>query len=71
MTRFPAGPCLRQARIDAGLSVEEVALAVGRSSFTVHSYELGRVEPPLHVLSIIARMVGRTLDTFDVSGVAS
>ncbi len=62
MTRFSSGPRIREARIAADLSVEEVALAVGRTAYTIHGYEGGRIVPPVHVLAIIAQLVGRSID---------
>lgn len=61
MSRFPSGPRLRQARIAAGLSVEQIAITVGKSAHTIQGYELGRIEPPLHVLSTIADTYGCAL----------
>lgn len=61
MARFPAGERLRQMRIAAGLTPEQVAVAVGRSSFTINGYELGKIEPPIHILAQIATYCGVTL----------
>lgn len=61
MARFPAGERLRKARVTAGVSPEQVAIAVGRSAFTIHGYELGRIEPPIHVLAKIATLCGTTV----------
>lgn len=59
--RFPHGHRLRQARKDAGLSVEHVAIAMQKTSFTIQGYELGRIEPPLHILSAMALMMNTTV----------
>lgn len=61
MHRFPSGARLRQLRKDAGVSVEEMALVAGKTAYTIHGYELGRVEPPLHVLSAIAMRLDTTV----------
>ena len=61
MARFPAGERLRQARIAARKTPEEVAVAVGRSAVSISGYELGKIEPPIHVLAEIAAVCGVTL----------
>lgn len=55
MARTFSGPRLRDARIAAGLSPEQLAIAVGRSVHSIQSYQIGRVSPPLHVLSLLAQ----------------
>lgn len=54
--RFPGGSRLREARDAAGFSIEQVAVELGRSAYTVHGYELGRIEPPVHILVQMCRM---------------
>lgn len=49
MQRF-SGASLRTARESAGLSREQVAVAIGRSAASVQLYELGNVVPPGTVL---------------------
>jgi DNA-binding XRE family transcriptional regulator len=49
---------LRDAREDAGKSPEHLAIAVGRSSFTVREWERGRVTPPTALLGPIAAFLG-------------
>lgn len=61
MSRFPSGPRLRAVRTAAGLSVEQVAVHVGKSAHTIQGYELGRIEPPIHVLASIANLCGAPL----------
>ncbi len=62
MTRFSSGPRIREARIAAGLTVEEVALAVGRTAYSIHGYEGGRIVPPIYVLVTIAQLFGCSID---------
>ena len=45
---------LRDARTAAGLTPEHVAVATGRSSFSVREWERGRVTPPTPLLGQIA-----------------
>jgi transcriptional regulator with XRE-family HTH domain len=52
----PAG--LRDARVAAGLSREQVALARGKSYLTIRSYELGQVVPPGNELVALAALYG-------------
>lgn len=61
-SRFPYGSRLRAARTNAGVSVEQLALTVGRTAYSIHAYERGISEPPLHVLLAIADEVGVTVD---------
>jgi transcriptional regulator with XRE-family HTH domain len=57
---------LRDARTAAGLTPEHVAVATGRSSFSVREWERGRVTPPTHLLGKIAAAVGIDVaDLFD------
>jgi transcriptional regulator with XRE-family HTH domain len=49
---------LRDARTAAGLSPEHVAVATGRSSFSVREWERGRVTPPTNLLGQIAATLG-------------
>jgi len=58
MARFPAGQRLRESRLAAGLTVEAAALAVQRTAYTINSYELGRVEPPVHILVALSALYG-------------
>lgn len=63
MSRFPSGPRLRAVRTAAGLSVEQVAIHAGKSAHTIQGYELGRIEPPIHVLAQIAAYCGAPLSS--------
>lgn len=62
MARSVSGPRLREARKSAGLSAEQLAISVGRSAYSIHEYELGRVTPGTAVLIAIADTLGRSID---------
>jgi transcriptional regulator with XRE-family HTH domain len=68
MARTFSGSRLRNARIAAGLSPEQLAVNIGRSVYSIHSYEIGRVSPPVSVLSQIAHALG--VDISDLFGEA-
>ena len=55
---------LRQARETAGLSREQVAVAVRKSVRTIQEWERGATEPDASDLGIIAGLTGRQLDYF-------
>jgi transcriptional regulator with XRE-family HTH domain len=59
-----SGQRLRDMRLKAGLSTEVVAIASGRSSFSIRDYELERNTPPVNVLSIIASVLDCRVDDF-------
>lgn len=61
LSRFPYGSRLRSARIAAGVNVETAALSIDRTAYTVIGYELGRIEPPVHVLTDLAALYGTTV----------
>lgn len=48
---------MHDARIARGLSVEHVAVAVGRSSFTVRAWESGKITPPTAALGELASVL--------------
>lgn len=54
MARTFSGRRLREEREAAGLSVEHVAIAIERTSYSVHEYEWGRVQPTVPTLGILA-----------------
>ena len=62
----PASP-LKQARLDKGLRLKDVALAAGVSISTVSTVESGYV-PPLHTQQSIARAVGASSGSFWQAG---
>ncbi len=53
---------LRAARIDAGLSLKEVAEAVGVCDTTVSKWERGKTYPNGVQLVALCRLYGRSLD---------
>lgn len=62
MARIFSGPRLREARKSAGLSPEHLAIGVGRSTYTIREYEMGRVNPSVATLAALADTLGRTVD---------
>jgi transcriptional regulator with XRE-family HTH domain len=62
MARTFSGPRLREARKSAGLSPEHLAISVGRSSYSIREYEMGRVTPSVTTLAAMADAVGCTVD---------
>ena len=62
MARSVSGRRLREARKSAGISAEQLAINVGRSAYSIHEYELGRVTPGTAVLIAIADTLGRPID---------
>lgn len=52
------GYSLRRLRLARGLSLEAVALHIGRSAASVTGYELGRAAPPLSVAVALAEALG-------------
>src|SRR4051794_9086258 len=51
------GP-LERARVNAGLSLPEVAIAVQRDTVTVRRWELGRATPAQPTMLTLARLYG-------------
>ena len=58
------GGLLKQARLDAGRSQEEVAQRIGEDSATVQGYETGRVEIPFLQLEEMGRYLDVSVDYF-------
>lgn len=58
------GPRLREARIAAGLRPEQLALHIGRSVYSVHEYERGRVHPSTESVHQIAETLNRPAGWF-------
>jgi transcriptional regulator with XRE-family HTH domain len=56
------GPCFRDQRRLAGLSAEDVAARVGRSSWSVWRYERGTVVPPIPVADALADALALPLE---------
>ncbi len=55
---------LRQAREDAGLSREQLAIDIERSYPLVSAYEGGFRTPSLRTLTLIANVLGRDMGFF-------
>ncbi len=64
MARKFSGRRFREARVAAGVPTERLALDLGRSFYSIHEYERGRVVPPVNVLSQAAVALGCTVDDF-------
>jgi transcriptional regulator with XRE-family HTH domain len=69
---LPGNPCrrfsgrrLRQLRLAAGLTIEQLADDVGKSAYTVQSYEsvgARRIRPSIDMLPRLAERFGVTID---------
>jgi transcriptional regulator with XRE-family HTH domain len=55
---------IRQARLDANLSQDELAQAIGVSDKSVSAYEQGRATPPFQKLQDIAQKTNHSLTYF-------
>lgn len=64
MPRSFSGHRFRTARRNAGLSVHDVASRVGRTCWSVYSYERGTAQPPIPVADALADAVGQPLSAF-------
>jgi transcriptional regulator with XRE-family HTH domain len=53
---------LREARERAGLSREQVAIALGKSFHTIQAYEIRPIIPPGNVLVALAGLYGVTVE---------
>lgn len=53
---------MRQARIDAGLSQQQLADAVGATRQTIGLIEANRYNPSLKLCTAICKTLGKTLD---------
>ncbi|MDW8804617.1 helix-turn-helix transcriptional regulator [Streptomyces scabiei] len=62
MARHFSGQRLRDARTAAGLTVEQLALSVGRSFYSISAYERGRATPPVSMVASLADAVGRCVE---------
>lgn len=58
------GGLLRQARLDADKSIEDVAQEIDEESATVEAYEKGEEEIPFLQLEEMARLLGVSIDYF-------
>ncbi|WP_329340723.1 helix-turn-helix domain-containing protein [Streptomyces sp. NBC_01352] len=62
MPRSFSGPALRTARRSAGLTVPQLAAAVGRSQWTVYNVETGRVSVSVDLADAFAEAVAVPLE---------
>lgn len=63
------GARLRQTRLEAGRSQQDLAAMLGRSTSTISDYEYGERSIPLAELEVVSRAFGVPLDAFlDESG---
>jgi transcriptional regulator with XRE-family HTH domain len=58
------GALLRQARMDASLSMKSVSEQTGISASRLNHYELGEIPIPLPELEVILRALGSRIETF-------
>lgn len=58
------GALLRQARQDAGMSLEALGERSGLSTDTIEQYELGEQPLPLNVLTVLANAVNKNVSYF-------
>lgn len=64
------GVLLRQSRIEAGLSQEDLAEALGVSPSQIANYEFGRTEIPIQELEVLARRINVSLNYFLDQGIS-
>jgi transcriptional regulator with XRE-family HTH domain len=62
MARYFSGQRLRETRKAAGVTVEQLAITIGRTSYSIFEYERGRVTPPINVIAAIADTIGSSVD---------
>ncbi len=62
MARHFSGQRLRDIRKAAGISTEQLAISIGRSAYSIHEYQRGRVTPPTGIIVAIADTLGCTID---------
>ncbi len=65
------GVLLRQVRLEAGRSQEDLAEVLGVSDSQISSYELGKTEIPLSELKILANYVNVSLNYFVDQGISA
>lgn len=58
---------LRAARVNVGLSVKEVAKAIGVTEDTMYRYEAGKSSPKIETAKELARLYGKSVDEIDFS----
>jgi transcriptional regulator with XRE-family HTH domain len=62
VSRSFSGRRLREKRLEADVTLEELAIASQRSFYSVRDYELNRVLPPLDVLCAITAVLDCSID---------
>lgn len=62
MARRFSGRRLRETRKSVGVSAEQLAIDTGRTTYSIHGYERGRIQPPLDVAARLAAALGCTVD---------
>ncbi|MFD0417289.1 helix-turn-helix domain-containing protein [Streptomyces sp. NPDC127108] len=62
MARYFSGQRLRETRKAAGISIERLAITIGRSAYSIQEYQRGRVTPPVHVIAALADALGSSVD---------
>lgn len=62
MSQHFSGQRLRENRKAAGVSIEQLAVAVSRSAYSVQEYQRGRVTPPIDVIAAMADALGRPIE---------
>ena len=58
---------LKAARVNAGLSVKEVAEVVGVTEDTMYRYEAGKSSPKIVTAIKLAELYGKSIDEIDFS----
>jgi transcriptional regulator with XRE-family HTH domain len=53
---------LRERRAAAGKSVEQLAVDINRTAYSIHRYERGQTAPPIGVLVMIVESLGCSID---------
>ncbi|MFF3912676.1 helix-turn-helix domain-containing protein [Streptomyces sp. NPDC001852] len=71
MARHFSGQLLRESRKAAGVSIEQLAISIGRSAYSVQEYQRGRVTPPIDVLAAMAEALGRPIEDLLIEDASS
>ena len=56
---------MKAARINVGLSIAEVAKALGISEATLYNYEQGKTSPTIALALAMAKLYGRSIGEID------
>lgn len=62
MTKEEIGQIIKDSRIAAGLTQNQVAAALGRPQNTISAWEMGRAQPDANTLFDLFRVLGRSVD---------